>query len=100
MKDCLANGSIDINGWKIGTFFGDRAFYNGDWLKRAAGAIGGIYGNDGIEAMYPMTRTDATGEKLDGSKHNYTLTFTAGKLPPVNAFWSVTMYDGKNSAAD
>jgi hypothetical protein len=100
VKDCLANGSIDINGWKIGTFFGDRAFYNGDWLKRAAGAMGGIYGNDGIEAMYPMTRTDATGEKLDGSKHNYTLTFTAGKLPPVNAFWSVTMYDGKNSAAD
>ncbi|MGB5767852.1 MAG: DUF1254 domain-containing protein, partial [Arenicellales bacterium] len=95
VKDCLANGSIDINGWKIGTFFGDRAFYNGDWLKRAAGAMGGIYGNDGIEAMYPMTRTDATGEKLDGSKHNYTLTFTAGKLPPVNAFWSVTMYDGK-----
>jgi len=92
----LANGIKDINGCKVGSVFGDRAFYHGDWLKRAAAAKGGIYGNDGIEAMYPMTRTDATGETLDGSKHNYTLTFPAGQLPPVNAFWSVTMYDGKN----
>ena len=91
----LASGMKDMNGWKIGSLFGDRAFYNSDWLKRAAAAKGGIYGNDAVEAMYPMTRTDATGETLDGSKHNYTLTFSAGQLPPVNAFWSVTMYDGK-----
>ena len=91
----LANGVKDINGWKVGSVFGDRNFYKGDWLMRAAAAKGGIYGNDGIEAMYPMTRADATGETLDGSKHNYTLTFAAGQLPPVNAFWSVTMYDGK-----
>ena len=91
----LASGMKDMNGWKIGSLFGDRAFYNSDWLKRAAAAKGGIYGNDAVEAMYPMTRTDATGETLDGSKHNYTLTFPAGQLPPVNAFWSVTMYDGK-----
>ncbi len=91
----LATGMKDINGWKVGSLFGDSAFYNGDWLKRAAAAQGGIYGNDAVEAMYPMTRDDATGEVLDSSKHNYTLTFPAGQLPPVNAFWSVTMYDGK-----
>src|SRR6266568_8152650 len=84
-----------INGWKVGSFFGDRAFFNGDWLKRAAAAKGGIYGNDAVEAMYPMTKTLANGEELDGSKHNYTLTFLKGQFPPVNAFWSVTMYDGK-----
>ena len=38
---------------------------------------------------------DGNGQTLDGSKHNYTLTFPGGQLPPVKAFWSVTMYDGK-----
>jgi hypothetical protein len=94
VDDYLSKGVKDINGWKIGSFFGDSFFYNGDWLRRAAAAKGGIYGNDDIEAMYPMARNDANGITLDGSKHNYTLTFADGQLPPVNAFWSVTMYDG------
>ena len=84
-----------INGWNIGSSFGDRAFYQGDWLKRAAAALAGIYGNSAEEAMYPMTTTDGSGQPLDGSKHKYTLTFAPGQFPPVNAFWSVTMYDGK-----
>ena len=92
----LAAGLKDVNGWKLGSLFGDHAFYNGDWLKRAAAAKGGIYGNDAIEAAYPMTRVDSRGEAIDTGKHNYTLTFPAGQLPPVNAFWSVTMYDGKS----
>lgn len=92
----LAGGNKNINGWNVGSFFGDQAFFNGDWLMRAGAAKGGLYGNDAVEAMYPYTRVDAKGETLDGSKHNYTITFPAGKLPPVNAFWSVTMYDGKS----
>ncbi len=84
-----------INGWQVGAAFGDRAFFKGDWLLRAAAAKAGIFGNDAVEAMYPMTRWLADGEVLDSSKHNYTLTFPAGQMPPVNAFWSVTMYDGK-----
>jgi hypothetical protein len=92
----LASGVKNVNGWNIGSFFGDRDFFKGNWLMRAAAAKGGLYGNDAVEATYPFTRVDATGEKLDGSKHNYTLTFPAGQLPPVNAFWSVTMYDGKS----
>jgi len=91
----LEAGQKDINGWKVGSLFGDRAFYNGDWLKRAAAAKGGIYGNDAVEAMYPLTKTLPNGEALDGSKHKYTLTFAKDQFPPVNAFWSVTMYDGK-----
>jgi hypothetical protein len=92
----LATGQKDVNGWKIGSLFGDRQFYSGDWLKRAAAAKGGIYGNDAVEAVYPMAKTLADGEVLDGSKHKYTLTFPAGQPPPVDAFWSVTMYDGKS----
>jgi hypothetical protein len=92
----LSSGMKNINGWNVGAFFGDADFYKGDWLKRAGAAKGGLYGNDAIEAMYPYTRVDAAGETLDGSKHNYTITFPSGQLPPVNAFWSVTMYDGKS----
>ena len=84
-----------INGWNIASITGDRAFFNGNWLKRAEAAQAGIYGNDAVEAMYPLTKALANGKPLDGSKHNYTLTFEAGQFPPVNAFWSVTMYDGK-----
>jgi len=91
-----ASGNKVINGWSVGSFFGDRAFYKGDWLKRAAAAKSGLYGNDALEAVYPFTRTTATGETLDASKHDYTITFPAGQLPPVNSFWSVTMYDGKS----
>lgn len=92
----LDNGNKDINGWNVGSFFGDEAFFNGNWLMRAGAAKGGLYGNDAVEAMYPYTRTDVTGEPLDGSKHKYTITFGPGELPPANAFWSVTMYDGKS----
>ncbi|MBD2654023.1 DUF1254 domain-containing protein [Synechocystis sp. FACHB-383] len=91
----LKDGQKVINGWAMLDVFGNREFFDGDWLKRAAGAQGGIYGNEVKEATYPLTKTLANGEILDGSKHKYTLTFPAGQYPPVNAFWSVTMYDGK-----
>ena len=95
IEEAVANAGKNINGWHVGGVPGDGAFYNGDWLLRAAAAQAGIYGNSPEEAMYPFTRKDSTGRALDGSKNNYTLTFPADQLPPVNAFWSVTMYDGK-----
>jgi hypothetical protein len=93
----VAGGGKDQNGWQVGGLSGgDSQHFNGDWLARAALAKAGIYANDPAEAMYPASRKDSTGETLDCSKHNYTLTFPAGQFPPVNAFWSVTMYDGKS----
>jgi hypothetical protein len=43
------------------------------------------------DAVYPYTLVDATGEKLTGA-NQYTLTFAKGQTPPVNGFWSITMY--------
>jgi hypothetical protein len=85
----------NINGWLVGSALGDRAFFHGNWLLRAAGALAGIYGNSAEEAVYPLAKNDSAGQTLDGSKHNYTITFAPDQFPPVNAFWSVTMYDGK-----
>jgi hypothetical protein len=96
VTQAVSNAGKDINGWRVTDPDGDRAFFNGDWLKRSVAAQAGIYGNDSAEATYPITRVDVDGEPLDGSKHSYTLTFPAGQTPPVNAFWSVTMYDGKS----
>ncbi|MBX3584286.1 MAG: DUF1254 domain-containing protein [Rhizobiaceae bacterium] len=96
VDEAVAKAGKTINGWQVAGLPGDSQHYNGDWLKRAVAAQAGIYGNDPEEAMYPYTRVDGDGQTLDGSKHNYTLTFPAGQLPPVNSFWSVTMYDGKS----
>jgi hypothetical protein len=97
ISEAVAGTGKNINGWTLGGLAGgDSAFFHGNWLERAAVAKAGIYANDPVEATYPLTRIDAAGEPLDGSKHSYTLTFAAGQLPPVNAFWSVTMYDGKS----
>lgn len=85
--------------------FGTRTFLNKSakenygldtmFLPRAAAAHQGLYGNSGDEAIYPTYLVDAQGAPFDASKNNYTLTFKKGDLPPVKAFWSLTMYDGK-----
>lgn len=75
-----------------GEMFGTRAFLKNNYLYRMAAAILGIYGNSEQEAMYPMYRKDADGNSFDGGK-KYTLTLAGDKMPPVHAFWSVTMYN-------
>jgi hypothetical protein len=85
----------DQNGWSVDFIENNRQAIAGDWTKRAAIAKAGIFANDWFEATYPLTRKDSTGGTLDGSKGSYTITFPGNAMPPVNAFWSVTMYDGK-----
>lgn len=96
VQERMASIGKRINGWQVGSPFGNRDFYKGDWLLRAAAAQAGIFGNNAEEAVYPMTRWLPDGEVIDTSKHNYEITFPAGNFPPAKAFWSVTMYDGKS----
>jgi hypothetical protein len=75
-----------------GDVFGTREYLKNNYLYRMTAAVLGIYGNSKQEAMYPMYSVDADGQKLDGA-NRYTLRFAPGQLPPVNAFWSLTMYE-------
>jgi hypothetical protein len=65
------------------------------YIIRAVAAQMGIYGNSGAEAIYPTYLVDAEGAPFDASENEYTLTFKKDEFPPVTAFWSLTMYDGK-----
>jgi hypothetical protein len=83
---------IDAREVSTGEFFGTREFLKNNYLYRMAGAVYGIYGNSQQEAMYPSYAVDADGQKLNG-KNRYAVRFAPDQLPPVNAFWSMTMYD-------
>lgn len=72
--------------------FGTREFMKNDYMARMAAAALGIYGNSKEEALYPAYFVDADGQKLDGT-HRYTLSLAPDQLPPVNSFWSLTVYD-------
>lgn len=75
-----------------GDIFGAREDLKNNYLYRMAGAVLGIYGNSKQEAMYPAYFVDEAKQKLDGA-NCYTLRFAPGQLPPVDAFWSLTMYE-------
>ena len=90
----LENLKKEIDAGKVtsGDLFGTREYLKNNYLYRMAAAVLGIYGNSKQEAMYPVYAIDAGGQKLDGA-NKYTVHFAPGQLPPVNAFWSLTMYD-------
>ena len=81
---------IDAGKVTSGDLFGTREFLKNNYLYRMVATIG-IWGNSKQEAMYPVYRVDADKQGLSGA-HRYTLHFAPGQLPPVNAFWSLTMY--------
>jgi hypothetical protein len=72
--------------------FGTREYMKNNYLYRMGAAVLGIYGNSKGEAIYPLYNVDEAGQKLTGA-NRYVLRFPPGQLPPVNSFWSLTMYD-------
>jgi hypothetical protein len=83
---------IDAKEVTSGDMFGTRDFLKNNYLYRMAAAVLGIYGNSKQEAMYPIYNIDADRKQLDGA-NRYSVRFAPGQLPPVNAFWSLTMYE-------
>jgi len=83
-----------VNAGKVvsGDLFGTRDYLKNNYPYRMTAAALGIYGNSKEEAMYPAYYVDGAGHKLDGA-NRYTLRFVPGQLPPVDAFWSLTMYE-------
>jgi hypothetical protein len=98
LKDGMVEGQKKIDerraslGGRTDMLFGSRDFLRNDYVARATGTQVGIGANSREEALYPMYEKDSTGQPLDGS-HKYVLRFARGQLPPVNAFWSLTMYN-------
>jgi hypothetical protein len=78
-----------INGWVLKT---DIGTYGYDYLTRAVVALGGLGANVPEEAVYSKAEIDGDGRPLNGA-NMYVMHFAKGELPPVDAFWSLTMYN-------
>lgn len=87
------NLGSQVNGWNISP--GNDGEFGQDYMTRSAAAWKYIYVNSAVEAMYPTAGVDGSGKPLDGSSARYVLKFPPGALPPVNYFWSLTLYDAK-----
>ncbi len=79
-----------VNGWQMNT--DTMGVYGNYYLKRAIVAMVGLGANQPQDAIYPLNVADADGKPLEGS-NRYVIHFGKDGIPPVEAFWSITMYD-------
>jgi hypothetical protein len=85
------NSGINSNGWKYSLQTGN---YGTDYLQRAYITAFGLGANKPLDAVYPVSEVDANGKPYSG-EHKYVIHFDVAHTPPVNGFWSITMYDDK-----
>ncbi len=79
-----------VNGWQINT--DTMGVYGNYYLKRAIVALIGLGANLPEDAVYPLSFSDGDGKPLTGA-NKYALRFAQNDFPPVDAFWSITLYD-------
>jgi hypothetical protein len=79
-----------VDGWLMNVE--SMGNYGTNYLRRACVELVGLGANLGEDAIYPLSFVDADGESYSGA-HDYVLHFEPEQLPPVNAFWSLTLYD-------
>jgi hypothetical protein len=77
------------NGWTYSTHLGT---YGTNYVERALTTAVGLGANRAQDAIYPISEADADGKPYDGA-NRYVMHFDKGKMPPVDGFWSLTMYD-------
>lgn len=90
MDTMMPQISSTTNGWSMN--IDTVGVYGNYYLKRAILTDVGLGANVPQDAIYPIALTDGDGEPLDGT-NDYVLHFDASEIPPVDAFWSVTVYD-------
>ena len=90
MKDTRPSIATIANGWQLLT--STMGVYGNYYMKRAIITLIGLGAIPPEEAFYPLNLTDADGQKTVGT-NNYAIHFSKDELPPVDAFWSITMYD-------
>jgi len=79
-----------VNGWQVAT--DTVGVYGNAYLRRAIWALVGLGANQPEDAVYPLTNVDSDGKQLD-SANKYILRLKKDEIPPVDAFWSLTLYD-------
>jgi hypothetical protein len=98
LREGMADGQREIDqrraalAGRTDTLYGSRDLFKGDLVARATGSQADAGATTRDEALRPLYDTDSDGALLDGSRHRYTLRFARDRPPPVNAFWSLSLY--------
>ncbi len=88
----VAHLAAPVNGWMMLTE--TMGVYGNEYFRRAVITLVGLGANPAQDAIYPLLLSDADGAPTVG-EHDYVIHFDRAELPPVQAFWSVTMYDAE-----